>query len=68
MTAVRLAPGVYLVNDRYEVNRTHEGALHNGSGSSVAWYWRDRASPAKSRLFDTKRDALADLDARLTTP
>lgn len=58
MNVVRLAPGSYLVGNRYEVNRTREGAVHT---SGVAWYWRDRRSAAKSGLFATKAEAIAHL-------
>ena len=53
---VRLGRGAYLVNDRYEVNRTREGAIHT---SAVVWYWRDRKDPTRRHwYFDTKRAAL----------
>ncbi len=55
----RVSPGNYLVNERYEVNRTHEGALHAGETS---WYWRDaQHKNTRGRLQNTKAEAVADL-------
>lgn len=58
----RLAPGRYLVNDRFNVRRVREGALHT---SGVAWVWRDGDSGKDSVWHDTLNDALLDIKGSL---
>jgi hypothetical protein len=55
----RLAPGQYLVNDRYEINRTREGTIFQ---NDTVWFWRDRLEPSRrSGYLDSLAAAKADL-------
>jgi hypothetical protein len=63
MKLQRIAPGHYVVGDRFEILRVREGALH---ASGIAWLWRDRDNRNSSGAWrDTLAEAKADLAAHL---
>lgn len=59
LKSVRVNAGEYRINDRYFVVRRKSAGMYE---VGTSWYWRDGQDGTTSGYFDTKAQAMADLD------